>query len=185
MELFPALKIGWLNGWVLLAIQLLIQGGLLLVFPKAVVARLFDRSGWSLKQRVFTVLGKLFALACLVLIVLTPLKIGAWTLAPGLALYAAGLAMLAAAMLTFRATPPGQPVTRGVYRISRHPQIVALFFIFLGICLAIGSGAALLALLISRALQHFGILAEEEACLKQYGEPYRAYLRRVPRYLVF
>lgn len=184
MELFPTLKIGWLNGWVLLAIQLLIQGGLLLVFPKTVVARLFDRSGWSVKQRFFTVLGKLFALVCLVLIVLTPLKINAGGFIPGLVGFAAGLALLAASMLAFRATPPGQPVTRGVYRVSRHPQIVALFFIFLGICLATGSGAALLALLISRALQHFGILAEEEVCLKQYGEPYRAYLQRVPRYLL-
>jgi protein-S-isoprenylcysteine O-methyltransferase Ste14 len=38
----------------------------------------------------------------------------------------------------------------------------------------------------SRLLQHFGILAEEEACLKQYGESYRVFMKRVPRYfLVF
>ena len=29
------------------------------------------------------------------------------------------------------------------------------------------------------------ILAEEEACLAQYGDSYRDYMRRVPRYLVF
>ena len=70
MELIPALELGWLNGWILLAFEFLIQGSLLLIFPKDVVARLFDRSGWSVKQRVFLIMGKVFSLACLVLIIL-------------------------------------------------------------------------------------------------------------------
>lgn len=76
-------------------------------------------------------------------------------------------------------------MTKGVYRISRHPQIVSLFFIFLGICLAIGSWAALLMLVMSRLLQHLGILAEEEICLQRYGESYRAFMERTPRYFLF
>jgi protein-S-isoprenylcysteine O-methyltransferase Ste14 len=40
-------------------------------------------------------------------------------------------------------------------------------------------------LVISRLFQHLGILAEEEACLAQYGESYRAYVERVPRYFLF
>jgi protein-S-isoprenylcysteine O-methyltransferase Ste14 len=34
-------------------------------------------------------------------------------------------------------------------------------------------------------MEHFGVLAEEEMCLKQYGESYRLYLEQVSRYLVF
>jgi len=185
MQLFPVLKLGWVNGWLLLAFEFLIQGSLLLVFPKAVVSRLFDRSGWSAQQRIFTILGKVFSLACLVLIILTPLNTRSAVFIPGLVLYGIGLAGLVAAMLSFRDTPPDQPVTKGVYRISRHPQIVALFVVFLGVCLAIGSWAALFTLVLSKVSQHFGILAEEEVCLKQYGEPYRAFMNRVPRYLLF
>lgn len=185
MELMPTLKLGWLNGWIMLAFEFLIQGSLLLVFPKDVVARLFDRSGWSQKQRIFTVIGKLFSLACLVLVFLTPLKIESGLFIAGLAQYAIGLAGLVTAMLNFKDTRPDQPVTKGVYRISRHPQIVSLFVIFFGVCLAIGSWAALFMLAMSRLLQHFGILAEEEVCLKRYGEPYRAFMARVPRYLLF
>lgn len=62
MELTPTLELGLLNGWILLIIEFVIEGGLLLVFPKDVVSRLFDRSGWSPKQRVFTILGKVFPL---------------------------------------------------------------------------------------------------------------------------
>jgi len=185
VELTPRLEVGWLNGWILLAVEFLIQGFLLLVFPKDVVSRLFDRSGWSEKQRVFTIMGKVFSLACLVLIILTPLKINSSAFIVGLIVYTIGLAGLVVAMLNFKGTPPDQPVTKGVYKISRHPQIVALSVIFLGICVAIGSWLALFVLVMSRLLQHFGILAEEEVCLRQYGESYRAYMEQVPRYLLF
>ena len=185
MELIPALDIGWLNGWILLAFEFLIQGSLLLVFPKDVVSRLFDRSGWNAKQRVFTIIGKLFSLACLILIILTPLKINSSAFIVGLILYAIGLAGLVVAMLNFKDTPLNQPVTKGVYKISRHPQIVALFVIILGICVAIGSWAALFMLMVSKLLQHFGIIAEEEVCLRRYGESYRAYMEQVPRYFLF
>jgi protein-S-isoprenylcysteine O-methyltransferase Ste14 len=185
MELIPTLGIGWINGWILLAIELLIQGSLLLIFPKDVVSRLFDRSGWSTKQRFFTILGKVFSLACLILIILTPLKIHSSAFLVGLILYAIGLAGLVVSMMNFKDTPLNQPVTEGIYKISRHPQIVSLFVIFLGICIAIGSWVALLTLMSSKLFQHFGILAEEEVCVGQYSDSYRAYMERVPRYLLF
>jgi protein-S-isoprenylcysteine O-methyltransferase Ste14 len=185
MELFPRLEIGWLYGWILLAIEFLIQGFLLLIFPKVVVSRLFDRSGWNTKQRIFTIVGKIFSLVCLALIFLTSIKVDSGLFMMGLSLYAAGIVGLVAAMLNFRDTPPDQPVTRGIYKISRHPQIFSQFIIFLGICMAIGSWPALLALLLSRFFQHFSILAEEEVCLKRYGESYRAFMEGVPRYFLF
>lgn len=185
MEIFPELEIGWLNGWILLALEFLIQGSLLLLFPKSVVSRLFDRSGWSVKQQVFTIMGKVFSLACLILIILTPLKFTSNGFIIGLALYVLGITGLVVAMLNFKDTPPGQPVTKGVYRISRHPQLVALFVLFFGICIAVGSWVALLTLIASRVLQHLGILAEEEVCLRQYGESYGTYMQKVPRYFLF
>src|SRR4030067_1336763 len=158
MELFPPLELGWLNGWILLALEFLIQGFLLLVFPKDVVTRLFDRSGWSVKQRVYLIIGKVFSLITLVLIIFTPLQIDPGVFILGMILYAIGLVGLVVAMFNFKATPLDQPVTEGVYKISRHPQIVAQLIFLLGICVAIGSWMALFTLLMSRLLQHFSIL---------------------------
>jgi len=185
MELIPTLEFGWLNGWILLCLLCLIEGFLLIVFPKDVVTRLFDRSGWDKKQRTFTVIGKLFSLACLILIILTPLKIVSSALVLGTILYILGLVGLIIAILNFRNTPLGQPVTGGLYRLSRHPQILMLFVLFMGICVALGSWLALLVLMISKLVQHLGILAEEEVCLERYGDSYRAYMKRVPRYFLF
>ena len=185
MELTPTLEIGLLNGWILLIIEFVIEGGLLLIFPKTVLTRLFDRSGWSTKQKVFTILGKVFSLVCLVLIALTPLHINANVFIVGMLLYGISLVGLVVAMLNYKDTPLDQPVSKGVYMFSRHPQIVAVTIVFVGICLAIGSWLALFTLLMSRGLQHFGILAEEEICLKRYGKSYRAYMEKVPRYFLF
>jgi protein-S-isoprenylcysteine O-methyltransferase Ste14 len=185
MRLIPVLEIGWLNGWIPLGLLCVVEGLLLKAFPRDVVARLFDRSGWDKRQRAFTVIGKLFSLACLVLIIFTPLQIGSSVFFLGMILYTLGLVGLVIAIFDFKNTPLDQPVTRGLYRVSRHPQIVMLFVLFLGMCLAIGSWLALFTLMMSKLFQHFGILAEEEACLAQYGDSYRAYMERVPRYFVF
>lgn len=185
MELWPELKLGVLNGWIVLALLVLTDGLCFLVFPRDVVQRLFDRSGWSRKQVTFTVLGKVCALACLALLVATPLKIGTPVVVIGAVVSLLGCLGLAVALVNFRNTPSDQPVERGLYRISRHPQIVMSSFVLLGGAIAVGSWAALLALIAARVGGHFGILGEEEVCLGQYGEPYRAYLQRVPRYFLF
>jgi len=185
MQLFPTLELGWLNGWILLVFEFLIQGTLLLIFPKSVVSRLFDRSGWSVRQRVYLIFGKVFSLVTLLLIILTPLKINSGIFILGMILYVVGVVGLVVAMVNFKDTPLGQPVTKGVYTMSRHPQIVAQVIFLLGICFAIGSWVAIFTLLMSKILQHFSILAEEAVCLQRYGESYRAYLDRVPRYFLF
>jgi protein-S-isoprenylcysteine O-methyltransferase Ste14 len=185
MELLPDLEIGWLNGWIALVLLGLTEGTLFLVFPKSVVVRLFDRSGWSTKQRAFTIAGKLCGLICLVLIILTPLKVGQPVLIIGAILIAVGLTGLAKALFDYKNTPLDEPVTCGLYRVSRHPQITMASVVLMGACIAIGSWLALGILLAARLLGHFGIVAEEQVCMKQYGEAYRAYLKRVPRYFVF
>jgi len=185
MEWLPAMHLGWLNGWIFLLLLGMTDVTLFALFPRPVVTRLFDRSGWSRKQVVFTVLGKLSAVVCLALIIVTPLKIQSPVFVIGAAVAVLGLIGLAKALFDFRRTPPDQPVTRGMYTISRHPQIVMSSVVLLGACIAVGSWAAVLMLAVARVLSHYGILAEEEVCLKQYGDSYRAYMQRVPRYFVF
>jgi protein-S-isoprenylcysteine O-methyltransferase Ste14 len=185
MELMPDLHIGWLNGWLVIALLGLTDVTLFLLFPKKVVKRLFNRSGWSQQQRAFTIAGKLCALICLILITLAPLKIGSLVFIIGSLLIVLGLIGLVKALFDFMNTPLNEPVTRGLYRISRHPQIVMSSLVLLGACIAIGSWLALVLLIVPRFMEHLGIVAEEEICLKQYGDAYHTYLKRVPRYFVF
>jgi protein-S-isoprenylcysteine O-methyltransferase Ste14 len=76
-------------------------------------------------------------------------------------------------------------VARGLYRISRHPQIVMASVALLGGAIAVGSWAVILALAVARVFGHFSIVAEEEVCLEMYGASYQKYMRGVPRYFLF
>jgi protein-S-isoprenylcysteine O-methyltransferase Ste14 len=185
MELFPTLRIGWLNGWLPMGILYLIFGILLLVFPKEVVSRLYDRSNWSREQRVIVLIGKLLVLVWFPLIIFAPLKIGSPVFVIGMVLFALGLVGFVVALFNFRNTPLDRPVTKGLYRVSRNPQQFMLLVAGLGISIAIGSWLTLLMLLLGLVFTHRKLLAEEASCLRQYGDAYRAYMERVPRYFLF
>ncbi len=184
MEGSPELQLGWLNGWMMLVIFYLVFILLMFLFPQAVVARLFDRSGWSRQQRLLSALGIPFVLGFWLVAILTPLKIGHPVFIIGLVIYVIGFGGMIAALLSFRNTPVDHPVTEGLYRVSRNPQWVSLVAIFVGTGIAIGSWLALLLLAIGVVFYHFRILGEEKSCLAHYGEPYRDYLRRIPRYFL-
>ncbi len=187
MELIPAFEIGWRNGWLLLALLYLIMGILLLTFPKYVVAKLYeyDRSSWSKRQRAFYFIGRLLVLIYLVLIIFTPLKIGSNILIPGIILFVVGLTGFIIALFTFKNTPPDNLVTHGIYRISRHPQVLMLFILGFGICISIGSWLALFIQILSSLFGRSRTLAEEQACLDRYGDSYQSYMKNVPRYFIF
>lgn len=185
MELLPAMRWGWLNGWLMLSAFYLVFGILLLAFPRDIRAQLFDMSGWKRKHRILSAIGKLFALACLILIVLTPLKIGQGVFVVGMTVFVPGFVGMSSALWDYRNTPADHPVTRGLYRVSRNPQWVMLAMMFLGTSIAIGSWAAVMLFLASAGFYHFRILGEENACVTQYGASYRQYMTRVPRYLPF
>lgn len=186
MSLVPEFKIGLWNGWILLCSLYLIFGILLLSFPGSVRAKLYDydRSGWSKTQRAFYVIGKSLALVSLILMILAPLKIGAKFFIPGIIIFAFGLAGFIIALFNFKNTPPDQLITRGLYRISRHPQVLMLFIASIGICIATGSWIVLFIVIISSLFLHSRDIGEEKACLKRYGDSYRAYMKRVPRYFL-
>jgi len=185
MELTPALEVGLLNGWILICLLFLIYGILLLVFPKDVVARLYDKSGQNKRKNFIVYLRGLLTFIYFVMISFTPLKIGFNVFIPGVILFALGLAGFVVALFNFKNAPLDQLVTRGLYRISRHPQRLMFFISFLGINIAIGSWLALFIQIISSLFLHSRILAEEKACLERYGDSYRDYMKRVPRYLLF
>jgi protein-S-isoprenylcysteine O-methyltransferase Ste14 len=184
MQWLPELKLGWLNGWLLLATFYAVFAILMLAFPRHVVARLYSIAGWSRRQRWLSASGKVFSLSCLAIIIFSPLKLGAAVFFLGLGIFALGFTTMIIALFDYRRTEAGRPVTQGLYRFSRNPQWLLPAAMLLGCCLAIGSWAANFLLLAAACFYHFRILGEERACLASYGNEYEDYLQRVPRYLL-
>ena len=186
LELFQILTIGLLNGWILLATFYIIELVLVLSFPKGARRRLFeyDHSKWKKHHRIILIIGKTFALILIILIIFSPLKLGTPMFYLGMIFYIIGLAGFIIAIINYKNTPLDQPVTQGLYRYSRNPQVLTILIIMLGISLAVGSVIFLIVLLISAILSRVRILEEEKACLEQYGDAYREYMERVPRYFL-
>ena len=185
MELIPEIGLGLLNGWLPLALFYIIFGMMLLAFPKSVVARLYDRSGWTNTQRNLSAFGKLFIFSWLFLTIFSSLKIGRVAFFLGITLYIIGLGGMVVALLNYKDTPLDKPVTKGLYKISRNPQQVTILVAFIGISLMIGSWLTVIILGIGAILAHVRVLAEERSCLEQYGSSYENYMEEVPRYFVF
>jgi protein-S-isoprenylcysteine O-methyltransferase Ste14 len=110
----------------------------------------------------------------------------------GLVLVAIGILLMAAGVLQFKRhgtpVPTDQPttalVTTGVYGFSRNPLYLALTAIYLGIGLLLPSLLVLALVVPVLILMHYGVVVREEAYLeRKFGEPYRAYKKRVRRWL--
>jgi protein-S-isoprenylcysteine O-methyltransferase Ste14 len=110
----------------------------------------------------------------------------------GIALVAAAALLLAPAPLLFllhRTTivphhSARSLVTRGPYRITRNPMYLALTVGYAGLALALGRLWPLLFLPLPVWVMHTKVIPFEEATLARlFGDEYRAYQKRVPRWI--
>ena len=184
MRMLPDFRIGLLNGWLPLVLYFI---GLLLAvvsFSGQARARLFEDPKLRMPAgvRVVRFLGQVAMLAYIGMMVFTPLTPGALVFTVGALVYAAGYGSVMIALRTFRQTPANQVVVGGPYRFSRNPQWVGLALVLAGAAIMSGVWLYLGFILAVAIIYHVQILAEEKACLEQYGDRYRAYMAKVPHY---
>jgi protein-S-isoprenylcysteine O-methyltransferase Ste14 len=76
-------------------------------------------------------------------------------------------------------SPDQQVVQRGPYRLVRHPAYSGTFLTMLGVGLAVGNWASLVALLVCVFAGHFyRVRIEEKALIRTIGQPYIEYMQR-------
>ncbi|PYP14955.1 MAG: isoprenylcysteine carboxylmethyltransferase family protein [Gemmatimonadetes bacterium] len=110
----------------------------------------------------------------------------------GWLLAGAGVALAASAIVLFRragtSPVPIQPTTalvaQGPYRFTRNPMYVGLAALYAGIALLVNSLWPLVLLPVVLVVIRWWVIAREEAYLeRKFGDAYRAYTRRVRRWL--
>jgi protein-S-isoprenylcysteine O-methyltransferase Ste14 len=80
-------------------------------------------------------------------------------------------------------TLPDEPFTRGIYRYSRHPMYLTGSLIFVGGGIALASWVFLLLSVVYIIMLPLFVAAEENFCLEHYGDAYREYMNRTPRWI--
>jgi protein-S-isoprenylcysteine O-methyltransferase Ste14 len=101
----------------------------------------------------------------------------------GLAFFIIGLFVLITSTLNFARAPVEDPVTGGVYRYSRHPIYLSMYFIYVGVSIATVSWLFFLITILTVILQHQTAILEENYCLEKYSDTYREYMKRTPRWI--
>jgi protein-S-isoprenylcysteine O-methyltransferase Ste14 len=86
-------------------------------------------------------------------------------------------------MINFLTTLLNLPVTKGIYRYSRHPGYISMFLVLIGIGIATASWVILLVTIISIILANPSASSEERYCKEKYGDIYKEYLNRTPRWI--
>jgi protein-S-isoprenylcysteine O-methyltransferase Ste14 len=143
----------------------------------------------------FLFLGAL-ALGCLLSIIL-PVgpRLGSangLALSVGLTFVAIGFALAALSVRRFRlagtSVVPGQPstslVVEGPYHVTRNPIYIGFVLVYFGVAVMLTSAWILLLLIPVAVVLQRGVVEREEDHLKrQFGEAYRQYAARVPRWL--
>ena len=182
MSLVPAFAIGLWNAWILCLVFLLVQ------FTSIALLNLIYKGTYR-RTAASPSTGKIDRLVNAVMIiafiysVFLPLKLGeAWFYA-GITIFSVGLVVLIIASVYFAATPLDAPITRGIYKYSRHPMYLAMFLVIMGISVAAASWLFFLFLLIFIILVNIEAASEESFCLEKYGAAYRDYMAKTPKWI--
>ena len=110
----------------------------------------------------------------------------------GLTFVAIGFALAAFSVRNFRregtTVVPGEPstalVVTGPYYLTRNPIYIGLVLMYFGLAVILTSLWVLLLLIPVLAILQRGVVEREEVYLeRQFGEAYRKYKARVPRWL--
>jgi protein-S-isoprenylcysteine O-methyltransferase Ste14 len=110
----------------------------------------------------------------------------------GLAFVAAGFAIAGISARAFHRAGthvvPGRPatalVTTGPYHVTRNPIYIGLVLVYFGLAIILTSVWTLLLLIPVLIILQRGVVEPEEAYLeREFGEAYRKYKARVPRWL--
>jgi protein-S-isoprenylcysteine O-methyltransferase Ste14 len=185
MSLIPAFEIGLWNAWIIIVLSLITGPVLGSVINKEAMKKFMTEPTVSHESRE-TISNKIYpyiALASTIYSIFLPLKLGTVWFYVGLPICVLVLAMNLVTIVSFTTTPIDEPVTQGTYRISRHPVIFGSFLLHVGIGIACASWIYLLYATVFMILMRFSVEAEERFCLDKYGEVYRDYLNRTPRWI--
>jgi len=137
----------------------------------------------SRQYRVVSYISMIVEAMALAYSIFLPLRLGTTWFYAGLAIFLAGLAVLTAAIFGFSRAPMDVPITRGIYRYSRHPMHLGSLLIYLSVSLASASWVFLLIFVLQSVSITIAAVEEERYCLEKYGDAYREYMERTPRYL--
>ncbi len=189
MSLILEFELGLWNAWIFMVPFLLVTFLIILLMMKKGApggpVRAVQRACKSKTTLLVAFLSKFIYFPAGIYSVFLPLKLGSIWFYVGLPITLIGLVGSIIILMDWANTPAGEPVTRGIYRYSRHPMYVTGVFVFLGVSILSASWVFLLLTIIFGVgvTRPYFVKVEEAQCLGHYGAAYREYMNRTPRWI--
>jgi len=182
VSLVPAFEIGVWNAWILV-IPMLIT---FFFDMRVTAARESGQSGdFQLTTKEKRIINAVFLplIISLVYAVFLPLQLGTAWLYSGLLIFSFGVVFTIVAVLNFATSPRDKVITKGLYGASRNPMYIGLLIMQIGLGIACSSWLYLLLTVVLMILLNANLSGEERYCLYKYGDDYREYMKRTPRWI--
>jgi len=182
LSLIPAFELGLWNAWILVIPMLIISFSDM----RATAARESGKAGDFQLTRKENIIMNAFFLPLVVswvYAVFLPLQLGTIWLYSGLIIYLFGIVFTIVAILNFATSPKDKVITTGLYRFTRNPMVLGMFLLQTGLGIACSSWLYLLLTVVLMIMFNALSPAEERFCLYLYGDDYRKYMNRTPRWI--
>ena len=177
MSAVPVFQIGVWNAWILIVIFLFF-----FIFTQF-LGDIGKKIAHGNEEKTISKFTALIAIVLWIYSIFLPLKIGTAWLYTGIFIYILGMIIGITAIISIATTQSGKPFIKGMYRYSRHPLSVNMFLSLLGIGVVTASWLYLLILVILIVVTHFQVIIEERSCIEKFGDTYREYMGRTPRWI--
>jgi len=185
MLLIPAFQIGVWNAWIfmiwpwvaMLAVRLVGVD----VYRRA--SGLPSEMKTSHRYRVVSYISMVIETMAVAYSIFLPLRLGTTWFYAGLSIFLLGLVVLTSATVNFATTPMDVSITKGIYHYSRHPMYLASLLIYFSVGIASASWVFLLIFVVQSVSIRIAAVEEERFCLEKYGDAYREYIDKTPRWL--
>ena len=183
MSLIPEFELGVWNAWILMLLAMIVGPVVGVLINKEGMEKVNVSPPYSSTEKIVERVLDLVYLASLVYSVFLPLKLGTAWFYVGLLICILSLIIGYLGIISFVTTPIDESITKGVYRISRNPMVFSQFLMIIGIGIACASWLFLLLAMPFVILWNILVSAEERFCLEKYGDAYREYMNRTPRWI--
>jgi len=182
VSLIPAFELGLWNAWILVIPMLII----LFSDMRATAARESGKEGdfqLTRKEKRLTYAVFLPMDISWVYAVFLPLQLGTVWIYSGLILCLFGMIFTSVAILNFATSPKDKVITKGLYRFTRNPTYIGMILMQIGLGISCSSWLYLLLAVVLAILLNANLSAEERYCLYRFGDYYRNYKNRTPRWI--
>jgi protein-S-isoprenylcysteine O-methyltransferase Ste14 len=183
MNLLPQLSIGWENAFWFSLLFWISNLIILKMYPDHYKDRVLKFPKLSGKSQEIIGRFNFILFQGLVFIVLfIPLQFETTWFIIGLILFTLSYTAYMMSLINYATSNPKYPVTKGIYRLSRNPQQISTIFMWIGIGFMCNCMLLILVCLFQFLTVYPTFRAQEEDCIRIYGESYRDYMQKVRRY---